>query len=105
MPVGRVVQNSPEAPKGPPPNFIPDRDKAHALGFTKTPRINLVLPATVAPCLYNLTYIWLNNNTGFWSKPVTINNNSITCWIWNGTSWNSRKLDLKDIDTFICKYF
>lgn len=92
-------------PKSPPPNFIPDIYKAHALGFEKTPRINLVLPATVMPCLYNLTYVWLNNKSTLWIKPIAINKNEITCWIWSGSKWNLGKMQLSDMDKFICKWF
>jgi hypothetical protein len=84
---------------------MPDKDKAHALGFTKTPGINLVLPTTVLPCQYKLSYFWLNNKLAFWCKPVTIDQSSVDCWIWNGTNWNSSKLQLSDIDTFICGTF
>lgn len=64
-----------------------------------------MLPSTVLPCQYRLTYIWLNNNLGFWSKPIIINQNFVICWIWNGNSWNYSKLELRDIDTFICETF
>lgn len=104
-PVGRVNENTPDAPKNAPPNFIPDRDKAHALGFEKTPGINLVMPSTVTPCIYKFTYIWLNNKSAFWSKPISIKQDSITCWIWNGTSWYLSQLLLRDLDCFICEWF
>ncbi|MCM0647995.1 hypothetical protein NBE98_06365 [Clostridium swellfunianum] len=104
MPVGREIA-SPDPPKTQPPNFIPDKDKAHALGFTKTPGTNLVFQTTILPCQYEITYVWLKNNNKFWCKPVNINQNSMTCWIWNGSRWASQMIQLRDIDTFICKYF
>ncbi|MCM8710266.1 hypothetical protein M2651_04400 [Clostridium sp. SYSU_GA19001] len=104
-PVDGYNDNTPDMPKSPPPNLIPDKDKAHALGFEKTPGINLVLPATVMPCLYSFTYIWLNNKASFWAKPVAIKQTAIICWIWNGVKWYSSELQLRDIDSFICKWF
>jgi hypothetical protein len=63
------------------------------------------MPTTVLPCQYKLSYFWLNNKLAFWCKPVTIDQSSVGCWIWNGTNWNSSKLQLSDIDTFICETF
>lgn len=72
------------------------------MGFTKTPGINTVIPNTFNPCLLKFTYIWMNNNIQFWSKPVTINRNSIGCWIFNGVNWNYNDVNLKDIECFMC---
>lgn len=102
--VDRNPQDS-EAPKTQPPNFLPDKDKAHALGFTKTPGTNTVASTTVIPCQNKLTYIWLNNGRTLWSKPIQINQSNIVCWVWISSKWVSQTINLKDIDTFICEWF
>jgi hypothetical protein len=64
-----------------------------------------VLPTTVMPCQYKLTYVWLNNRAAFWSKVIGIEQDRINCWIWNGRSWYLSQVMLRDIDSFICEYF
>jgi hypothetical protein len=96
---------NPDPPKTPPPNFVPDKDKAIALGFTKTPGVNVVLSSTVMPCQFKFTYMWMKNKTAFWTKPDKLTNTLVGCWVWSGSKWNYRDIALKDIDTFICEYF
>jgi hypothetical protein len=94
-----------DAPKSPPPDFIPEKDKALALGFTKTPGVDVVLPSTVVPCMFKFTYIWTKNKAAFWAKPIKLSKDSLSCWNWTGSAWVSREIPLKNIDSFICEYF
>lgn len=72
------------------------------MGFTKTPGISIIIPNTFKPCLLKFTYIWMNNNVQFWSKPVTVGLNSIGCWIFDGVNWNYNYISLNDIECFMC---
>ena len=105
MPVGRETLSTPAAPKERPPSFLPEKDKAHAMGFEKTPGTNTVAPSTVTPCINEITYIWLKNHSTFWTKPIGINKNFITCWIWNGTTWHQSQIQLNTVEYFLCKWF
>lgn len=105
MPVGRETPSTPAAPQESPPSFLPEKEKAHAMGFEKTPGTSEISPSTVTPCLYEITYIWLKNHSTFWTKPISIDKKFITCWIWNGTSWYRSQIQLKSVDFFLCKWF
>lgn len=89
-------------PKFAPPNEIPSKYKAKALGFTKTPGDNKIAPETVLPCLFRLTYLWFNNSFALWSKPIAVYESAMVCWIWNGNTWLLYNIPLYLIECFIC---
>jgi len=105
MPVGRPTPITSSSPQERPPSFLPEKDKAHAMGFEKKPGTDMVSPSTVTPCLNELTYIWLKNHSTIWTKPIAIDKKIITCWIWNGTTWYQSKIQLNSVDFFLCKWF
>ena len=105
MPVGRETTTTSAAPEEKPPSFLPEKEKAHAMGFEKTPGTDQVFPSTVTPCLNEITYIWLKNHSTLWVKPIAVDKKNITCWRWNGTAWGLSKIQLNTVDSFLCKWF
>jgi hypothetical protein len=105
MPVGTETPSTSVAPQTCPPIFLPEKEKAHAMGFEKTPGTNMVSPSTVTPCLNAITHIWLKNKSRFWAKPIAVDENLITCWIWNGTTWHLSQIKLNSVECFLCKWF
>ncbi len=84
------------------PTFIPSIYKAKALGNTKTPGTNILSQATIDHCMKKYMYLWLNNNTEFWSVPTLVSNNYIYLWIWNKFNWKYYILPLQNINYFMC---
>jgi len=105
MPVGRETTSSSAAPQERPPSFLPDKEKAHAMGFEKKPGTDVIYPSTVTPCLNEITYIWLKNHSAFWAKPTAVDKKFLTCWLWNGAIWYKSQIQLNSVDCFLCKWF
>lgn len=72
------------------------------MGFTKTPGFNTILPQTVRPCFLKFTYIWLNNGSQFWCKPVKISSNLVGCWVWNGSRYIYSEISLDSLIRLMC---
>jgi hypothetical protein len=66
------------------------------------PGSNRILSITFIPCQFKVTYIWLNNNTGVWTKPIHLFNDFIECWVWNIDFWTLAQIPLRNIEAFIC---
>lgn len=89
-------------PDYPPPPFIPSISKAKAEGRTIVPGTGMIYPYAVSHCKFKYTYVWLNNGSHFWTKPILINQKSIYCWIWNGSCWIYHELTIPSIYSFMC---
>lgn len=104
-PVSGLTPSTSSAPQACPPSFIPEKEKSHAMGFEQTPGTDLIAPSTVAPCINEITHVWLKNNTTIWIKPIAVDESIIACWAWNGVNWYLTQIPLTSVDCFLCKWF
>ncbi|MFC5772433.1 hypothetical protein [Ectobacillus antri] len=82
-------------PPGPPPSYTPQKPQAS---------LYAVDPGGIRRCLFRYTYIWLQNDRGFWFYPVFVGRTSIAGYRWRPSQfrWVYTGLDLDRIDFFQC---
>ncbi|UOY93534.1 hypothetical protein MUG87_05265 [Ectobacillus sp. JY-23] len=82
-------------PPGPPPSYTPQKPQAS---------LYAVDPGGIRRCLFRYTYIWLQNDRGFWFYPVFVGRTSIAGYRWRPSQfrWVYTGLDLDRIDFFEC---
>ncbi|MFC0270692.1 transporter [Metabacillus herbersteinensis] len=86
-----------QPPIGPPPSTIPPEQQ----GFGAY----AVDPGGIRGCLYNFTFIRLNNGRSFWYFPTFVGRNSIAGYRWRPRQfrWVYFGIDLDSIRSFSCR--
>lgn len=82
-------------PPGPPPSRTPVRPQGRA-------GVYRISPGSIANCMYQYVYIWLDNGNSFWFYPVYLSHSTIAGYRWNGYTWRYTGIDLNRIDYFEC---
>ncbi len=80
-------------PSGPPPSFVPQQ----------APGAFAVDPGAIRPCRFRFVYIWLNTGEQFWAWLVFIGPRSAAGWRWTGFRWIYFGIDLRNIQSFVCR--
>ena len=80
------------APTSAPPSFVPQQQ---ATAFA-------VDPGGIRRCLFNFTYIWLNNFNQFWFYPIFVGRTSVAGYRWTGFRWVYFGISLRQIQSFTC---
>ena len=88
-------------PDNPPPKVKPWKDRAKAEGSTKIPRTNNISLIALNQSFFRYTYIWLDDNSEFWAKPLFIDDYFLYCWVWNGREWLYYRILFNYINTFM----
>ena len=98
-----------EAPPRPPMHGAPPRPPMHGApprppSFTpQQPGINpLVSPGSIAPCRFQLVYIWQTNGASYWAWLTRIDRTTASGFRWNGRRWVFFGVNLNRIAAFEC---
>lgn len=83
-------------PTYPPPSVSPKK-------MTPDTSMKAVDPGALRPCTYRYVYIWLRNGRSFWAWLNYVGRRSASGWRWNGSFWVYFGIDLRRIDSFVCR--
>ncbi len=99
----------PGTPPRPPMHGAPPRPPMHGApprppSFTQQqPGINpLVSPGSIAPCRFQLIYIWQTNGASYWAWLTRIDRTTASGFRWNGRRWVFFGVNLNRIAAFEC---
>jgi hypothetical protein len=91
-------QGSPGAtsgpPAGPPPSFVPMQSQVG---------VQMIDQGAIRPCTFRYVYIWLNSGESFWAWLVYVGRRSASGWRWTGFRWIYFGVDLRNIESFVCR--
>lgn len=62
----------------------------------------MIFKETVIPCMFRITYLWLDDGREVWAKPIGVNDHFMSCWTWNGLTWEYSSIHLQLLECFIC---
>lgn len=92
-------QRQQQAPTSAPPQFIPEREQQRSGQFG----IFAIDPGAIRGCLYNFTYVWLENGGSFWFYPTFVGRRSVAGFRWRPRrGWVYFGIDLDEIESFTC---
>ena len=102
----RQPDNSPQGPPGRPPQGPPGRPPGRPgqPGFPGVlpPNFLQIFPSPLRICLYQYTYIWLNNGRDFWFYPISFTGNFLVGFRWREYGWEYEVLDIRLINYYYC---
>lgn len=108
-PPGRPPQGPPPGrpPQGPPPGRPPQgpppSTQFRGPSFPGRPFPPFVPDfRQIRRCLFQFTYIWLNNGSNFWFYPVSLADGFLVGFRWRNYRWVFETINLRRIDFFQC---
>jgi hypothetical protein len=57
----------------------------------------------LGPCTFRYVYIWMKNGSSFWAWLTYVGRRSVSGWRWNGAFWVYFGVDIRRIDSFVCR--
>lgn len=101
-PQGGPNMNQGSMPPGAPPNYTPAKAQAHH-GIQGGVSAYAVDQGALRPCRYKYVYLWLKNGESFWAYLTYIGRTSASGYRWTGHRWLYFGIDLRRIESFICR--
>lgn len=100
MPSQGPGQGQGQMPPGPPPTYTPNKNMQLQGG---NPSLKAVDSGAIRFCRYKYTYIWETNGRSYWAYITFVGRRSISGYRWTGRRWVYFGLDLRRIESFVCR--